>query len=791
MPKPESPDNRPDKGISSQVPSLADALAGLLPKGFSLVATPEQLALERGEVYRDRQATFSALSDRVKALAKRRGPVSDELEESLLSASREGAIAVPNLDPFEEYRRSQDLHTKRETLMNLLYGELSVENGLKALNATEVRLGRAASHSMQEVVARYPNLTKTEVLLFGLCEQVPTMFVTGTRPKLELQSVDGRATEVPVNQPIVPSIFGASINGLLAMPDTVNPNDTHMEDIYSYMGITGANETIVTSPYKPEVKKVIAELIPLLVTNFRLHERLWTSERVDSALADGFGKVDRLALERALGTIASPMPLSEIIQQLPAAERSRFDAVKLGLEDIIGKSTIADLHNNTVLDLRDTVKLLGLLERIPGVLLDTAEPFTGYFIVYGPGLLFLDEEGHSKEYVPYNPYYLREVLQGLYTEQVDISKDNATMAYLFNALADQAVGITMAEAEDTGEDPSPLEGIRIDLKLQYNMDAVVNPHLALRIAQDWGDISSRNPKKVAVEPHYKFGLQELQQLQGLLKLLPRDMVMGVKQLRKDNYSTEFPIQAMLTGLMVLGKFYEATGALLVVQHEDMSFLQFSQEARELRAFTIIHELGHNVWRKLTPAQQEAWANINWLPEGSIKMQGNLEDNFLTSYSHQKNAVEDFCEHFAAYVLHADEFRGRNTRGAVLQDKYRQLKTLFSQFAGEEKEYPQIATRTLEQITGYVNQEVQRLDLEAAWKEQASQEEAAREVAHRRMGDKIIWTDHTPGESDPILGRELEANLRGNKGGKAHASEVISSIRDILSGTARERSSKKS
>jgi len=765
-------DKEPSKKLTIQ-----DTIGGLLPKGFSLVPTSQQKRVENQRLWQDRQQTFSQVHARTSQIRHRQADHWEkrEREHKLINQAPSAALVLPNLDPFEEYRQSQDLHIRRDELTGQLLKELTIENGLLALNNTLRKLHQPTVSTIEEVFKAFPNMTKTEILLFGLCTQVPEMFVTGKIKKIDSAVEAGEEQLFHKTIPVVPSIFAANTQGLLCMPDTLNPNEIQKEDIFSNLGITGADESIVTAPFRPEVKAAITELIPLLISNFRLHDLLWTSEKTDSALQDGFGKLDRYALEKTTGEASPTQSIASIISRLEAPLQIQFSQTRQEAEDTIAANSIIDLHNNVALPLIDVVRIIGLLDRIPSILLQKEEPFQGYFVPYGPGLLFLGTAGEVKEYVPYNPYYLREVFQGFYTETVDTGKTNKTLAQIFNMLAQQATGIVM-EKDQSASKLSAIETLALDIKLQWNITTPFTPHMKTTKPKNWAEAADFQSAKQIIDPLYKMGTEELQQITSLLKLVPKPMLEGIRELRKQTH-VEFPMEAFLTGVHVMGEFNRQTGTIFLYQTGDLPFINFSPQLKEQRAFTFMHEVAHNVWYKLTREQKSAWKKISWDQKGKVHSE-NLEADFLTQYSHSSNEKEDFCEHFASYMLHGPEFRQKATPRSELEKKYIFLQHVFAQFTGQDTQYGTLSQFTIEQIQGYVDAEINRLTEEEAHFLSEQTSERKRRIAHAAMGDSVVWIDHTPKEIDPILGKELDKRLI-DRVEREIASEAISDLRDIF------------
>lgn len=685
--EPKSRRKRPEK-----VSALA-TFQELLPVGFQLEApTALVVAKEKQEVYQNRSGSLGEAIHRAQNISGGL-PIKNGLARSIFST----AIALKEIDPLEQYRKKMGLDVRRDQLMNSLYRELSFETGFSLLNLGAAAIENTVYSDMADLNQKHPHLTRTDITLISLLNTPPGTFlthgVTLDRPPETFEEAE--SVEVPI-------IAGASTQGLIVVPETSDVNVVSNRDIYGQHGITGESTTREMTPYSSEIQTTIDELVPLIMTNYRLHQRLW--EGSDSAVMDGMSKIDRQAAEATLGErFGMDVPTPELIRSIPQEKQEEFRITQKKMESLLGRDLIIDLQTGQPLNNFEMVKLLGMIDSVPQLLFDPETPFEGFFMAYGPGIMFLDQTGKALDYSSYHPYYLRLGMQGLYTESVDVTKANRTAALIINDLSRQAEVTAMNVAEETGEDPSILEGLKIDLKLKYNIDLDLRPEIVL-VDTDLDTARYQMGEKISIKPNVKFGAQEAKQLIELLELLPEELLKNVSRFKKAS-GYEFDFTELQNGVAVTAD-YSRDGTITIHQNPTLPYVHFTPEMKAARAFAIIHEVGHGLWQGLTQEQMEEWTAVSWDEEGKVKKKPR--EAFLTMYSHHLNSEEDFCDHFASFVLHAQEFRDKAKNQPTFREKYRQIKTIVQMLSGREVEYPQISPWSVEQINGAVDAQVKKL-----------------------------------------------------------------------------------
>lgn len=660
----------------------------LLPKGFQAVITPQEARRERNAVYKDRYHTFSSAVERardINALAEANS--ADRSKVTLqLSLQRQSALDRV-IDPLEAFRQRVGLIARRDQSMNLLFNSIDPEETLSRLTLVLEKRG-VMVETMEDLNNHYPHITQTELGLLALTDLIPEFFLEYGRPF-------NHPVENPENDPReVPFIVAANANGLIMGLETVDPNRDWGG--YAQLGVTEAPGTLEHVPFGRS-REIITELLSLSITNYRLHERVWNS--ADSALIDGIGRLDRLAIMRATGT-ADSRPISQLISSLSANQRRIFEKEQKAINNLIATSLVVDVQNGNILHPSEIIKLLGLLDQLPVGWLTDNRPFQGFFTPFGPGVLFMDGEGEPQQYRPYSPYYLRQSLQGVYYESVSSERENKTMALIFNQLSSHAHALAMRSIDESCDDPSLLEGVVADLKLRFNINLHIKPLMNFVTDQNWIDAYGNKGKKSVQEIGIKVGYYEAKQILNTLQLVPREMLARVRDIVKIN-SGHFPLEEILNGITKLADFNKDGGVLRIYQDGEFPFYGLSEAGRALYSYVLLHEVAHGVWEDLTTEEIAAWKDISWSPAGSVPQ------DFLTFYSRTIDSEEDFTEHFASFVLHGEEFRHATVDNEALRRKYEVMKNVFRRIGGGDREYPQISSFTLRQIHGELEQEIKK------------------------------------------------------------------------------------
>lgn len=661
----------------------------LVPQGFRLTISPSEAREEREEVYAGRNKSFSSAIDRVAGLNTAFDLDRSRRTTALVASSGSALATVFELDPLEEYRAQTGRTEEREQLMIELHKAYSFEKGLRLLNDA---VGHEKYHSMQEVNQDFPNITKYEMVLFSLLRSFPRLYLaTG------LSTPRHPKTEEEILQSSIPNVVGVTIDGLELATDFSEIRQFEESDIYQNLGITAVQELSSSSEFvdfRDDVKKNLRKLIPLTIKSQRLFERLW--ERFDIALQDGFVKMDRVAAEKVLGkTLSKGISQKDINQMFNDEQEKEWEQEKKIFDEKIAKCIIINPLTQEVFRTQDIIKLIGLLKKFPEFLVGD-KPFEGYVVPMGTGVLFVDHASEQRHFFSFYPYYIREALQGISQEAIDPTKYNQVLNAIFHEITNSIRPKVLAEVEQTGEDPSLIEGKFIDLIVRYGIDVNPNSFFDINKSDDWHDVwVSRTGKRHIGEVLYKFGSDELENIAHLLRLVPDQMLKEIKRIRKRIRSTA-DLTAYLEGTIELGHYNRVTKTIVLDQIEGKPYASLKPEEKAICAFTLLHEIGHGTWYNLEENLQNEW--YSFLPDQGKGTTKNPDD-FLTWYS-KISPEEDFSESLAAYILHGQDFRDAAEKNNVIAKKYHFIKKLFQHFTGEDREYPQIIPFSLAQVHAF-------------------------------------------------------------------------------------------
>ncbi len=695
MSKEENPDGR-KKAKRSLVPK--DIFINLLAQENKLpIATASTAAAELQNLTQNRgDLTYSQVFDEIQAhmypttKAERERIINERLQLTQVIDNLQSGI----LDPLESYRESVGLAAEREKLLFELKSQLSFERGLEIFNIkAEKHLGKKFEN-VNEINKIYPDMTKETILMFSLITEVPDIFFN------ELPLNSNSPHDKNKTNYLIPAILGATPSGLLIGDETIDPNLIYQDDVLGNLGITDTDGSIIITDFTPEVKKLINKLIPLMITCQRLHEQVWNYS--DTSIVDGIAKLNRFALSQLLKDLPEDKSNTNILNSMRYEEKIQYSKKRDELYKKFSKNIIVDPYSNTLLLPDKLLHLIGILDHIPASLLQD-EPFSGIFIPYGTGISFINNQGQIIENTAYHPFYIRRALQGIYNEQSNSKPENITIGNIFNQLANAAQGMIMDEALQTGQEPSILEGIKLDAKLKWNIDFELSSRMYYSKKTHLDNLSYSKSNNIFMIPNYPFGVKELMQVEQTLKLLPIEFLKAIKSIQK---LTEFkPIDEIINNVHEAARINLHTGKITLLQSPLTPYSSYSPELIASRSFSIVHEVAHTVWEQMSNIEKASWKNISWSENKNTR---NIDKHFLTTYSFSQNEIEDFCEHFAAYVLHGDEFREKTLSAQPLKEKYELIKNIFKETTGNFIEYPNQFPWSIEELLGRVEQIAKKL-----------------------------------------------------------------------------------
>lgn len=674
---------------------------------------PSQLVVdvdrERQELYSHILLTHGEASRRIEQLDESRrndNEAQTDQKTALALLLRGHEIALRhNQDAFAELKERLGLNEARERLEQELLDKIAFAAGLKVFNARAKKLLKRSFKSIQEINEIFPQITMLEIAFLALLEEAPeSMFTYGATFLREGFN--------PECQQCVPMHYASNVETLVYAVDMINSDlssEIAAKEAFGYLGMTGNDERLEFVPLKADVKQRLGLLIPLILSNKRLHQCVWSG--CAEGLMVGFGKISAEAYRKTF-VMPSNAPITptlpKAIEALTGNSLARYNELRDAMERTVHGAAIVDLARETMLRSGEMFKLVGLLQRMPKCL--TGEtPFCGYISPYGVGVKFIDRQGKVVDYVPYSDWNVRQAVLAFHGEAIDLSHHNRTATVLFDSLTQRAE-LKVFEGEfGNASELSILEEIQIDLWLKHRIKlelACRDRTIELRSMADVIHYGL-TPHDHHVFTNIKFGVDEARQIKTMIGLLPQALLTGVKSICKFNFDSQSP-ESIMNGTATLGEYLPETGEVVLYGMTGELYAEISPARKALRGFTLVHEIGESVWQFFSAEQRSAWKKISWNGTPMDKAQ-----HFLTWYSHAKDERDDFCDHFACYILHGPEFKAKGQQYRPLGLKYRFMQNLFLEKTGSAVEYPQILGWTTEELHGAIEREANTQTLEEA------------------------------------------------------------------------------
>lgn len=654
---------------------------------------------------------------------------------ALLIKKRHEIALMHNQDALEVARIQLGLDTLRDDLLRELREKLSPERGLEMLSAwTKKELGKECP-TIREANELFPHLTLSELAFFPLLEHLPTLLLLfgTTFDATQVATQAGYKNVDAGMQRRVPQQVWATVHGLAyVLDDYVPENDDAgiMEyDPYAVLGFTGIRESVELVEFKVKVGSIVQKLVPLMMSNARLYEQVWANS--PESLQVGFGRIARVALEKTMGDEGKDVAnisLSAAIDLLDAEQRKRFDNERQCLEQTIVGASVYDLARDVMLRVDEVVKLVGILNLVPRCLTQE-QPFTGFIQPYGVCVNFIAPDGKIVETCPFSPVHGREAVETLRAETEDTGRENRTIAYLFRDLFSWVQDSVMDKG---AEDPSALSLLEATaLRLWVERHVVLQPLPACSLVpvRDFEKHIFEytvTGKDVVTRLTAKIGLQEARQIVMTLQLPAVKFLERVKRVVKTRNVHSFA--AMMAGAAIAGTYEAGSQTITLMEFLKMLYGNAPPIQKAARSFTLLHECGEAVWTMLEGKDKERWKKISWPRRARVK----VDKHFLTFYAHHEDEKEDFCDHFASYILHGSEFRVAAAKARPLKRKYRLLRSIVAALTGSPTEFPHFVPWTIREIHGALEQNIERIKLADAVALEESYNEKVRDANVERI-----------------------------------------------------------
>jgi len=682
---------------------------------------------QRKELYGHILYSYSEASRRIQQLQrltsptiflqpKREEPEPERVAHGLavLAKKKDEIATMHNQDALEAIRVQLGLDKLRDEILEKIRHRLSFERGLQAVSAwTQRHLGKPC-HTIRQANELFPHLTLSELAFFALLKELPRwMLLYGTTFDAgELARKAGVKDFEWGARRRVPQQLWATVHGLGYVLDDYRPEfeddgNSMSGDPYGALGLTGIREDVQFVEYSDKVAAMVRNLIPLMLSNARLYEKVWQSST--ESLQVGFGRIAKAAFHKIAGDEgkeATDINLGMAIDMLPPSQRQTFEELRQRLESVVTEAVIYDLARSVTLRADEVVRLVGILECAPQCLIQE-NPFVGFIQPYGASLRFIAPNGSIVEQCAFSPLHGREAIETIQAEMDDVGRENATIAHIFHGLFASVQG-TIMERFCTDEDSLSLieaTALKVWLKQQ----------VVLQLLPAWSLVPVRNYKRdieqyvvtgkdVVARVTVKIGLTEANQIAATLSLMPLPLLARVKKIVKT--PTARSIFELMEGMVIGGTYNQGSKTITLMEFPEKLYGNVGAIDKIARSFILLHECGEAVWTMLDDYTRARWKKISW-PKGRRQ----LEKHFLTFYAHKKDEKEDFCDHFAAYLMHGPEFRLAASKAKPLKRKYNFLRRMLRFFTGSSLDYPRVVPYTIQEVKGAIEKEVHRMSLE--------------------------------------------------------------------------------
>lgn len=689
----------------------------IVPPGFQTIVPATVARQEQQELMTDRLGSYSDATKRAARMESgAEDPMGREDRIYALTVSGRDIAGGAAEDPLETYRRERGLDQNREELLGQLERLCSFEKGLELLNHVIAKNGEYYT-GMETVNKTYPNITRAEVTIASLLKRFPQLLIDSGH------SLDGPPkTEEELKRAAQVNVSGVSTYGIEFSLDINNIKDTDKESPFLNAGIQGAplqDGQVEVVDYIPQVHEILEDLISLSIGSQRLFERVW--DKSDMSLVDGFAKLDRRAMSAVVGReIGSSESLRDLISALSLEQKTEYEEEKRQIDTLVARNILINPNTGKEFSANDVVKLVGLIGDLPDELISDT-PFEGYVIPSGTGILFIDPQSHQRFYRPLHPYHIREALGGIHYESVDVSNYNHVVNGIMADLFSNIQGKIATSIEQDGEDPSLLEGLLWDAKVRFGVSFETQIGIDLKRIQELNGVTTEKHERVI---GYKIGVEELRFLNDILRLVPGEFLEGVKTVRKQ-VGHAFDLVNYVQGVSELAHYSRWDRSITLSQAPEKPFGVLSPQERDIYAFTVLHEIAHGVWPSIN--------RVDWQDISHAKGLKAAEsaDEFITQYA-KAGPEEDFAEHFAAYIFHAQEFREAAQKSAAMKSKYEFIRKMFEGLTGGDREYPQLSKFTIGELHDYATKIVEGHTLDEA----LAEEQRRNDLQEVRMRGKM-------------------------------------------------------
>ncbi len=631
------------------------------------------------------------------------------------------AVLSMHKDSLEELRRQRGLDKYREKLLQSIHDNISFEEGLEKilfhLNTKKRSLLREhkikKATSLEHVSILMPEISASEIAWISTLKEVP---------KVYFDYENG-----------VPTILDFNIDGIEFGFDGLNPNDFQLEispDPFVNAGFTGISTDAEFYEFSAPFKKAFHQIGMLILSDSFIYQKCYESNKA-SSLIKGDGRLKRTLIERdpASYGVSLEQLKNTLLQNLPI-DRKKLQNLEDLIKKILTNKNVFDLGRNNLCSPLDLITIIGILNKVPEPLI-SEDAFEGYILPFGKGLKIINSDGKEIEYIPFTGYLQLEAQEGLYHLSEDISRKNVLFSLVFNEYAKSI------EAKFNEPEILKIDRLREIFRKTYEIEI---PSRSTKNLTKVNDPMIHSFSKTSGEDNemmnytLKMGVFEMESLINAISNIPKKLIPEIRMITREYESADSP-SLILGGIANLGQYNKLNKRITLYTPENEQFHHFSALEQQIFGDTLIHEIAHGIWDNLDQEIKKRWKHIS-KANYSTKLTDNYKRAFVYDMGTQRRAYsdisldgsernslltnsllkeEDFCEHFAAYINHAIEFRELSEQSEDLARKYGFLKKLFTSFVqnNEQAEFNTSPIATLKMIDQHKSHLIKRRSLEEA------------------------------------------------------------------------------
>ena len=300
-------------------------------------------------------------------------------------------------------------------------------------------------------------------------------------------------------------------------------------------------------------------------------------------------------------------------------------------------SRVEYLPKKKQLDNRDLLGMLGLLERMPNVLIQK-EPFIGSVAPLGAALCFIPADGSAEEVVAMHPFAQREG----HSEGQALAEETQTHEHeVVSKVWAEIVTELQQKLASVDAQHSLLEDLAAHASRELGVEL---PSVRARILL--GDYATAHGNVEASRDSLKMGALEMREIIGTLSRIPkplRDRVIPAvltAVTKPDGFALQDG-ERLKSGCTFMS--YDPTDKKIWVSskgEEYVPFARLSEDEQALYSDELLHEFGLALWGRLSAGERAMWPS---------SADGLLNDRARLGTEH------DFAECFAAYLNHGPDF----------------------------------------------------------------------------------------------------------------------------------------